>query len=360
MRQEALFTFFPQATRKRYRDIVRHFGSIEAVLYAPPADIQRLPWGPEVVHAFRTWRDSFDIELTEKQLEREQISVLTPEDTAFPPLLRHIADPPLSLFVRGSLEAINMPLAIVGPRSASQYGKQITQTLAADLARFGMTIVSGLALGVDGVAHECAIRAGGKTVAVLGSGIDRASIYPRAHVRLADSIVEHGGAVMSEYPPGTHSQPYMFPERNRLVAGMSMGVLVVEASQKSGSLITASLALEYARDVFAVPQNITSPTGGGVNNLIKLGAYAVTEAADIARVYNIATPQTTTNTAHQEIEHLSIHERTILELLTKEPKHLDELCAKSALPSLEVGAALTILEIRGFTQNLGGMTYIRL
>ncbi len=359
MRQEALFTFFPQATRKRYRDIVRLFGNVESLFQARPEDIARLPWGAEVVHAFRAWKDTFDVEVTMEHMERERIRVITPDDEEFPPLLRHIADPPLSLFVRGSLEHMDVPVAVVGPRNASQYGKQIAQTLSADLARLQVTIVSGLALGIDGVAHESAVRAGGKTVAVLGSGIDRASIYPRAHVRLADSIVEHGGAIVSEYPPGTHSQPYMFPERNRLVAGLSKGVLVIEASQKSGSLITASLALEYARDVFAVPQNVTSPTAAGVNNLIKLGAYVVTEATDIANIYNIALQKTEPN-KEKELSYLSQEEQIILTLLTKEPKHLDELCATSALPSLRVGAALTILEIRGLAQSLGNMTYIRL
>jgi DNA processing protein len=358
MRKEALFTFFPHATRKRYRDLVRLFGSFDHVLQAKPEDFTRLPWGAEIVHAFIDWQQHVQVEEIERQLERDQIRVITTDDTEFPPLLRQIADPPLSLFVRGSLDPLPTPVAIVGPRSASQYGKQVTQTLSSDLARLGLTIVSGLALGIDGVAHESAVRAGGKTVAVLGSGIDRATLYPRAHVRLADSIVEHGGAIISEYPPGTTSLPYMFPERNRLVAGMSLGTVVIEASLKSGSLITASLALEYCRDVFAVPQNITSPTASGVNNLLKLGAYLVTEAADIARVFNIAVPESSPKT--HEPENLSLHEKTILFLLSKEPKHLDELCAQSKLLNMEVGAALTILEIRGLAQSLGSMTYIRL
>ncbi len=357
MQKEVLFSFFPGFTRKRARDLSRLCGSIAQAFDVSASDLRSLRWPEETLTAFLRWRTEVVPDQIEEELQREGIKPITQTDESFPPLLRHIADPPLVLFVRGNLAPLKHPIAIVGPRNASAYGKQVTQMLSADLARAGMAIVSGLALGIDGVAHESAIRAGGKTIAVLGSGIARSTVYPRAHVRLADSIIEHGGAVISEYPPTKEAAPYMFPERNRLVAGMTLGTVVIEAGIKSGSLITAALALEYSRDVFAVPQNITSPSASGVNNLLKLGAWLVTDATDVATALGI--PMLTKKAAESTHADLSEGEARILQALSLEPMHVDEIGVKTELGAMAMSATLTLLEIRGLVRNLGNMNYIR-
>ncbi len=206
---------------------------------------------------------------------------ITIADTRYPPILKQIADPPQHLFLRGELIASAICIAVVGPRQHSAYGAKVTEKLVYAIAKAGVTIVSGLARGIDGIAHQAALQAKGKTVAVLGSGCDDESIYPKEHVPLAHSILSSGGALISEYQPGSSPTKLTFPARNRIIAGMAKATLVIEAAQRSGSLITARCALDYDRDVLAVPQNIDSPTARGVNELIRMGAYPVTSPRDV-------------------------------------------------------------------------------
>lgn len=273
----------------------------------------------------------------------------------YPALLAEIAQPPETLYIRGSLKPLKAPcLAVVGTRTPSAYGKQVTPSLAASLARAGITIVSGLAIGIDTLAHEAALETGGKTVAVLGSGVDEMSVYPPENRTLARRIVESGGAVISEFPEGTEPKPFHFPQRNRIIAGMSQGVLVIEAREKSGALITANFALEENRDVFAVPGPITVPTSAGPNRLIAAGAQAVLDADAILDAWRIerpafaAPPDAPGESGHPLLAHFPAT-----------PIHVDELIRASGLPAAQANVELAKLELAGYIRNLGGGIYAK-
>ncbi|MDA2936055.1 DNA-processing protein DprA [Patescibacteria group bacterium AH-259-L05] len=210
---------------------------------------------------------------------------ITPQDKNYPPLLKEIPDPPQELYIWGVLkQKEKYPLAVVGTRKVSNYGKQVTLELVTELVKQGLTIISGLALGVDGISHQAALDANGRTIAVLGSGFNH--LYPQKHTKLAHDIVKSGGAVITEYPPDTKPTQKTFPVRNRIIAGLALGVLVIEAPMRSGALITARHALEQNRDVFAVPGSIYNKNSAGTNNLIKMGAKPVTKAEDILESFN--------------------------------------------------------------------------
>lgn len=286
------------------------------------------------------------------------IRTVAREDNDYPPLLSALHDPPEFLFVRGRLPAPNDAcLAIVGSRKNTEYGQRVTNLIVPDLVRAGLTIVSGLAFGIDSIAHRATLAAGGRTIAILGSGVDRESVTPVSHTGLADQIVSSGGAVISEYPQGTPGSKFTYPARNRIIAGLSVGTLVVEAAERSGALITARSALNENREVFAVPQNITSPTAYGVNRLIQMGAHPVTSAEDVLQALGMEKPAP---------KHLSLpeaatpEEKKILGLLSAEPLHIDSIIQSLNLPSGAVMSVLTLLELNGMVQNLGGMRFVRL
>lgn len=286
----------------------------------------------------------------------EQIRTIARNDAGYPPLLREIHDPPKRLFVRGTLPGAEaLCFAVVGSRTPSHYGKQATPMVVEPLAAAGLVIVSGLAYGIDALAHEAALNAGGITTAVLGTGVDDASLYPQTHKKLAQRIVDAGGAVISEYPPGTPGQQGHFPARNRIIAGMSRGVLVVEAKEKSGALITADLATRENRDVFAMPGPITSPTSVGPNRLIRDGAKPVLEAADILDEYGVVQP----TTHDQRPTTLTDDERRVLDALEQDALHVDALARSLDLPAAQLTSLLTTLELRGLIKNLGGGVYGR-
>lgn len=216
-------------------------------------------------------------------IEFEKITI---QDKNYPPLLKEIHDPPQELYVWGNLKPKEKyPLAVVGTRNVSQYGKQVTTELVTELAKQGLTIISGLALGIDGLAHQSALDTNARTIAVLGSGFYH--LYPREHKKLAENIVKSGGAVITEYPPDAKPTQKTFPARNRIIAGLALGVLVIEAPMRSGALITARHALEQNREVFAVPGSIYNKNSDGTNNLIKMGAKPVTNPEDILESFNI-------------------------------------------------------------------------
>ncbi|OHA47727.1 MAG: DNA protecting protein DprA [Candidatus Terrybacteria bacterium RIFCSPHIGHO2_01_FULL_48_17] len=282
----------------------------------------------------------------------QEIKVLKRD--GFPPLLQEIHDPPEELFVWGEIPDMPM-LAVVGTRKVSPYGKQVTPRLVQDLARAGLCIVSGLAYGIDALAHQAALDAGAKTVAVLGSGLDRASLYPREHWRLAERIVKNGGAVVSEYPEGAEPKPYHFPARNRIVAGMSRGVLVIEAPEKSGALITADLALRENRDVFCVPGSIASQNSVGPNRLIQLGAKLVMRAEDVLEEWEM---ETAISNQASGIS-LSEEQQKIIEALKDAPRHVDAIVKETKLDITTCNVGLVELELQGLIKNLGGGMYAR-
>ncbi len=291
-----------------------------------------------------------------KILKQEGITCLTKDDDEYPKLLKEIYDPPFCLFVRGQIPKNEFMLAVVGPRRYTSYGKQVTEEIVSELARQGITIVSGLAIGIDGIAHGATLKAGGQTVAVLGSGVNKAHVQPSQHCNLSEEIIAKNGAVLAEYPPGTVPTKYTFPRRNRIVAGMSLGTLVVEASEESGALITAQCTLDNGRELFAIPQNITSLTSVGVNKLIKNGANVVTSAQDILDALDLRdVKQIITN---REIIPASPAEAKLLPHLSREPIHVDALTKLSTLDSPAVNATLTIMEMTGKVRNLGNMMYV--
>jgi len=337
--------------------LIDAFGSLEAILAAGPAAwVSRAGIRPGVASAFAEV-DRDDLAAAVEALERAGARIIPLcDDTAYPPLLRQIHDPPALLYVRGRLPQIDS-LAVVGARHASQAGRQLTRQLCAELAGRGITIVSGLARGIDTAAHQGALEGEGVTVGVLGCGIDR--VYPPENDRLFLRILERG-AILSEYPPGTLPLAGHFPGRNRIISGLCRGVLIVEAAEESGSLITADFALEHGREVFAVPGAVFSPTSRGVNRLLKEGARPVTEAADILEVL---WPQLPSRDARQcqeaWSEKLKGSALRLYQELGQAPLHIDELARTSGLTPMEVSAILLTLELQGGVEQLPGMRYVR-
>jgi DNA processing protein len=328
------------------------------------------------------WQDDgkifFDLGLTEKQtgnflefrkkhspeklfleLAKEKIEILTINDEAYPTQLKEIASAPPVLYIRGDKNILNnKSIAIVGSRKFTEYGRRVTENLTRDLARAGLTIVSGLALGIDGIAHRAALDADGITAAVLGTGIDDATIYPREHFNLAKRIIENGGALITEQPPKTPSLKQNFPARNRIMAGLALGTLVIEAAESSGSLITANFALEQNREVFAVPGDIFSPQSAGSNLLIKKGAKLVNSAADILEEFSLSRSQP--ELPLKIFEPRSNEEKTIWKFLSNEPLHIDKISKMTRLDTATVAAILATLEIEDAVKNIGGQNFIKL
>lgn len=292
------------------------------------------------------------------RLLRLGIKLLPITSENYPNLLKEIYDPPPVLLVRGEFPSLadNYSVAVVGSRVCSLYGRQVTTEITRGLAQAGVTIFSGLALGIDAVAHKTAVDISSRTVAVLGCGLD--FIYPPQNRKLASEILDKGGAIISEYPIGTEPTVYNFPQRNRIIAGLSRGVLVTEAREKSGALITAELALENNREVFAVPGSIFSETSTGTNNLIRKGAaHPILNADDILEILNFRNLEDSIKV--RKVIADSPKEEVILKVLSKVPTHTDEITRKSGLIASEVGSVLSLLEMKGLANNLGGMNWVK-
>jgi DNA processing protein len=288
-------------------------------------------------------------------LESCQAQIISYWDPDYPTALKSIHDPPALLYTRGRLPTGDA-LSVVGSRKASNAGIDLTSRISHDIAALGIVIVSGLARGIDSAAHRAALQAEGLTVAVLGCGIDR--IYPSEHQQLFQQITETG-AIISEYPPGTEPLPGHFPGRNRIISGMSKGVLIVEAAQKSGSLITADFALEQGREVFAIPGGVLATNSDGVNSLIKDGAHMVTETRDITDILWPQYRSPAFRSTETSCFELSENEMDIIRYLDGEPLHIDDLVRKSGLTPMDLSVILLQLEIRGGVIQLPGMRYIR-
>lgn len=269
----------------------------------------------------------------------------------YPELLRDIAHPPKELYVAGEIPQLPM-VAIVGSRRATDYGRQVTYRIAADLARAGICVVSGMALGIDGVAHQAALEAGGKTLAVLGCGLDNP--YPAANRHLFSKISQGGGAVISEYPEGMPGLRQNFPARNRIIAGLSLAIVVTEADASSGSLITANFALQENRLVLAVPGNVTSPRSAGPNNLLKIGAKPVTDAVDILAELELVSPKLAPRTVKAD----SKEEARILELLEDGVNTTHGLIEQSEISAQQIASILSLMEITGKIRNMGAGQWI--
>jgi DNA processing protein len=337
--------------------LLGYFGSLDRAWQATESQLHEIGFDNRTIHSFIEARSKLDLDEYLKKVEGSHVRVLTWEDEEYPVALREIPAAPPVLFLRGQMEPVDQwSIAVVGTRRLSAYGRLMTRDLVSGLTRNGITIVSGLARGIDGIAHKTALEQGGRTIAVLGCGIDK--VYPPEHRELAHEIVDGRGAILSDYALGTEPDSKHFPARNRLISGLSLGVLVIEAGEKSGALITAKFAIEQDRDVFAVPGNVNSPVSVGPNRLIQQGAKLVMRIEDILEELNLRM------IAEKAAAHVILpdtpEEASLLTSLSSQPLHIDELGRLTGLPSSIVSSTLTLMELKGMVQQVGGMNYVRI
>lgn len=343
----------------RFAQLINHFGDIEKAYRAQEKELREV-LGPQTTSGFISFRRGFDPKTVLTSLAQKNIIVITREDAHYPAQLTAISDPPICLYVKGSVDALSRGLehyfAIVGTRRATSYGLQIAKRFAHDLATCGFTIVSGLALGIDSAAHWGTIEAKHETIAVLGCGVD--IIYPPTNKILYEKIIATGGAIISEFPPGHRVARGLFVARNRIISGLSRGVLVVEGSADSGALITARNAGEQGRDVFAPPSPITSTLSHAPNILLKQGAKMVTSVSDIIDEYNVTY---VTNDRLNPADAFTGIEKNIIEKIIAEPQNADELKIVLQQPIDTILNHLTLLEINGiiYKNNEGKYMYNR-
>lgn len=300
-------------------------------------------------------KNAIDPKRSLEEMFKEQVQAVTVHDAEYPHLLKHIFEPPPVLFYRGDIHNAKPKIAVVGTRKYSNYGKSVTSELSGQLARWGLNIVSGLAFGIDAIAHASALEAKGTTWAVLGCGIDKNSVYPSSNRALAERILESGGALLSEHPIGTPPLKHHFPQRNRIISGLSLGTIVTEAPLRSGALITAYFSLEQNREVLAVPGPIYSINSQGTNKLIKMGAKTVTSPEDVIEALALPIPKKTAQ-ANTDIS-LTPDESHILNIISAEPMHIDSIIRESGLSSAKIHTLLTLLELNGLIKNIGGGMY---
>ena len=347
----------PQFGPARLALLAGAFENFEAAFNADSGQLMAAGIKPEEAQAFLELRGKINLAEEAEKLAAEDIKILTFRDANYPQLLLEIPKFPPILYYKGAMEIPDeLCIAAVGTRMISNYGRVVVPRLIDPLVDAGITIVSGMAFGVDSAAHEVAVKKHRRTIAVLGGGLDEKSLYPKHHALLAQQIIEAGGALLSEYPIGTPNFKQNFVARNRIISGLSMATLVVECDLQSGTLITAKHALDQNRTVYAVPGPIYSLTSQGPNNLIKMGAKLITEAGDIMQDLNLKTlPEQNQN---REILGETKEESVLLKLLGYEPVIINQLIKTSGLDAATVGSTLTFLEMKGKIKNLGGQQYI--
>ncbi|MBI1257470.1 MAG: DNA-protecting protein DprA [Chloroflexi bacterium] len=352
------FSLVPGIGPKRLLLLARAFGTLQSAWEAGEKPLREAGLDGEASANLLRMRSQVDLDREMAKIERAGARLLTPEDAEFPSLLKNLPDPPLALYVRGTLTAQDdLALSIVGTRKATPYGRDASAYFARQLAQQGVTIISGLAHGIDSAAHRGALDVGGRTLAVMGCGIDR--IYPSDNAELARQIIEHG-ALISEFPVGSKPEARHFPRRNRIISGLSLGVLVVEAPEQSGAMITATLAAEQGRDVFAVPGSIFSGASGGTNRLIQDGAKLVLTVDDILDELNIAHRKVEARVITKRIAPSGEKEAALLRYLGADPLPIDDLVRQSGLSAAEALGILTLLELQGYVENDGRGKYRRI
>lgn len=349
------FNRVPGVGPARLTALMELCGNIAAAWKAPIQTLQAAGLDRRSIENVLTARQQLDPEAELDKVISRGYGVYCWNDRGYPVNLSKVQQPPPVLFVRGQLEEQDeLAVAVVGTRQVSSYGREVARELGTELARHGVTVVSGLALGVDTVAHQAVLEAGGRTIAVLGSGVDQ--IYPARNRRLALQVIEQG-ALVSEYPLGTKPEASNFPPRNRIISGFSLAVIVVEAGKRSGALITASFAAEQARDVYAVPGSILSPGSAGCNRLIQDGAIPVTSVEDLLEHLQLAN-----TVAHQEARvtvPASPEEEIVLQHISTEPRHMNDIVRAAPLATSEVCSLLAMMELRGLVRQVGQMQYVR-
>lgn len=338
----------------RMQALIKHFGELETAWKATPVELARAGLGLKLIERILQARQHVDLEKLWAKIEAQGIRILTWEDEAYPQRLKEIDQPPPVLYVRGEYLPDDLyAVAIVGTRRVTAYGRQITEELSSFLAANGITVVSGLARGVDAIAHQTVVKAGGRTIGVLGSGVDK--IYPPEHRALADKMVEQG-AVISDYAPGTPPDASNFPPRNRIISGLSLAVVVIEAGETSGALITAEFAAEQGREVFAVPGSILAPQSKGTNKLIQNGALPLLSVNDLMQPLNLT--RMGDQKAARKIIPSDETESCLLNVLGEQPLHVDEIRKQTELPIEKVSATLALMELKGMVRQVGGMNYV--
>ncbi len=330
-------------------------GSAEAAWRASIQAMQQARLDRRSVENLLQARRELDPEREWAQVLASGVQVLTWDDPDYPAGLRLVDGSPPVLFVRGQIASQDeWAIALVGTRRASSYGREVAQVLATELAHQGVTVVSGLALGIDTVAHRAAIDAGGRTLAVLGSGVDQ--LYPPQNRGLATAIAGQG-AIISDYPLGTRPEANNFPPRNRIISGLSRGVVIVEASERSGALITAQFAAEQGRELFAVPGNILHPGSLGCNRLIQQGATPLLSVDDVLEQLNMTRLSNLVEARRNVLT--DPLEQTLLGQLSTQPSHIDDIMRSAALPVAQISGLLTVMELKGLVRQVGSMTYVR-
>lgn len=348
------FSRVPGIGRARLLRLIEAFDDLGEAWRATSAGLRAAGLDGKPLAALQALRSTLNPDIELDRLEQAGVHALTWEDAAYPFRLKEVPELPPILYLKGDLlPSDDLSIAVVGTRKATAYGREATAHITAGLARAGVTVVSGLARGIDTEAHKTALEAGGRTIAVLGSGLD--IIYPRENARLARQITEQG-CLVSEHPLGTPPDAGHFPRRNRILSGMSRGVLVVEADLVSGAQNTVQHALEQGRDVYAVPGSIFSPASRGANRIIQQGAKPITGPEDLLEELNVAA-------VAQQLEMKALlpaseTEALVLRLLSAEPLHVDEVRREIGLAAAEVSSALAMMELKGMVKNVGGMNYV--
>ncbi|UCD98027.1 MAG: DNA-processing protein DprA [Chloroflexota bacterium] len=338
----------------RFQALLDYFGDPQIAWNAPSEALRQAGLSDKVIENVVNLRSSIDLDLVWKNLENEGISVLIQTDDNYPRRLKEIDQSPPVIYTLGELKSEDeWAVAVVGTRRITAYGRQIAEDVAGTLARNGITVVSGLARGVDSIAHQAALQNSGRTIAVLGSGLDR--IYPPENKGLAEQIANQG-VLISDYPPGTPPEASNFPPRNRLISGLSLAVVIVEAGQTSGALITAAFAADQGREVFAVPGNINSPGSKGTNRLILDGAQPLLHPDQVLEELEL------TMVAEQRTARVILPadavEAQLFDVLGQEPLHIDEIRSRTDLPIEKVIATLALMELKGMVRQVGGMQYV--
>lgn len=352
----------PGVGPRTYQSLVEYFGSAEVAGSAAPSELRKVPGiGPKLMRAIVEARTNLDIDEELRHCQARQVGIVTVDDESYPRPLRDIHTPPAVLFLRGEwLPSDSLSIAIVGTRHATSYGVRQAERLASGRSHAGLTIVSGMARGIDAAAHRGALQAGGRTVAVLGCGV--LNVYPPEHAELAEQIRQRG-ALISEAPPRSQPHSGMFPQRNRLISGLSLGVVVVEAAQRSGALISAEHAMEQGREVFAVPGPVDARTSRGCHQLLRDGAKLVESVDDVLEELGplvAAAPRDDGRVVRHPAElQLNQQEQTVLDSTTTEPQSIDQVVARSGFPVQRVLATLSVLEMRRLIRRLSGNLVVR-
>jgi len=351
------FNLIPCVGPLCFKKLLSYFSEIKQAWSAPFLELKRAGLEEKIARQIITERHEINPQEEAQKIQKQEIRIITIQDKEYPKNLKQIYDPPALLYIRGEIKKPgNICLAVVGTRKPTNYGRQVTFQIVGLLGKAKISIISGLALGIDALSHQSCLDFSVHTVAILGGGIDNQSIYPRNNLNLAQRILEHNGALVSEYPPGTPPRKQHFPQRNRIISGLSRGVLIIEAAEKSGTLITARAALDQNRDIFAIPGSIYNPYSHGTNDLIKMGAKLVSGIQDILDELNLSLSLKPSEKI--KVPTKSPEETLILKYLSKEPIHINTLIKKDKFAPGKVSTILTLLEMKGMVRNVGSDNYV--